>query len=85
MNIDKQITAIPNMSAAERAGMRTNAARWLATGTPDQKAAAEQLMSALDHQEEAEVGALHERLKHLPAAGRVVGSARGWDPPTVRS
>lgn len=76
MNIDKQIGAIPNMSAAERDEMRTNAGRWLAGGTPDQKAAAEQLRSALDRQEEAEADALHGRLKHLPVAGRVVEAFR---------
>jgi hypothetical protein len=72
VNIDKHIAAIPSQSAEQRAGVRANADRWLATGTDDQKATAAQLIAALDAQATAEAGALYESLKDLPVAQRVI-------------
>lgn len=72
MNIDRLIATIPGLSAADRAEMRAKAMRWLETSTPGQKAAAEQLLAALDAHEEAEATTLYEHLKDQPMAQRVV-------------
>jgi hypothetical protein len=72
MNIDKLIAAIPSLSIAERAEMRAKATGWLKSGTPDQKAAAEKVLAALDAFEMAESAALYEHLRDLPVAQRVV-------------
>jgi hypothetical protein len=71
MNIDKLIAAIPAKSPAERAGMRANVSRWQ-SGTPDQRAAADELLAALDRQETAERDALVSRLSNLDVGKRVV-------------
>ena len=71
MNIDKIIAAIPAKSAPERADMRANASRWQ-SGTPDQRAAADELLAALDRQETAERDALVSRLTNLDVGRRVV-------------
>jgi hypothetical protein len=48
MNIDKQIAATPSLSGDERARMRSNAERWLESGTDVQRDAATRLLVALD-------------------------------------
>lgn len=72
MSIERIIATLPTKSAKDRATIRQNADRWLATGTDDQKAAAAQLIAALDAQATAEAGALFESLKDLPVAQRVI-------------
>ena len=48
MSIQKTINALPNRTDAERAGMRVNAARMQAKGTPAQQAEAAAMLTALD-------------------------------------
>jgi hypothetical protein len=79
MNVDKLIGAIPGMSAAERADMRTKALRMKETGTPAQQEAAERVLTALNEQAAvlatqgaAEAEARRERLSGMPLAQRVI-------------
>ncbi len=72
MNIDKIVAAIPSQSVDGRATTRANALRWLEKGTDPQKAAAVQLLAALDAHQAAERDALSTRLSGLPVARRVV-------------
>lgn len=71
MNIDKLIAALPGMSPAERESMRTNAIRWQ-SGAPEQRAAADALLAALDRQDAAEHSALVARLSNMDVGRRVV-------------
>jgi hypothetical protein len=72
MNIDKLIAAIPGQSAEQLAATRANAVRWLETGTEVQKAAAAQLIAAMDANRAAE----GERLRDLSVAKRVAEAFR---------
>ena len=76
MNVDTIIETIPAKSPVERKAMRDNALRWLDGGTPEQKAQAERLITALDADEETSRQALYRRLKDMPLAERVVEAFR---------
>ena len=72
MNIDRLISAIPGTSVAERAEMRANAGRWRDGGSPDQQAAADRLLTALDAQEQAERDGLASRVSNMEDSARVL-------------
>lgn len=72
LNIDKQLAAIPTADADSRAQMRSNAERWLASGTVDQREAAQRMIDALDRQEQTEHEALIGELSGLDTAERVI-------------
>ncbi|AHM02974.1 hypothetical protein roselon_00534 [Roseibacterium elongatum DSM 19469] len=80
MSIDRIIASIPEKSEADRDKMRENAKRLSETGTAQQKTDAEKLLAALDRAAEAELKALYDRLKDLPAAARVVEAFRALPP-----
>jgi hypothetical protein len=72
INIDKQLAAIPTANADSRTQMQSNAERWLASGTSDQREAAQRMIDALDQQEQTEHEALNGELSGLDTAERVV-------------
>lgn len=76
MNIDRLIAALPHKSASERAAMRGNAERWLASGTDEQQAAAQRLLATLDQLVSSEATALATRLEGAGLATRVVEAFR---------
>ena len=80
MNVSKIIAAIPAKSEAERRQIRTNAERYLAGGTDDEKAAAQSVIAALDQQEATEHKALYDRLSGKDRAERVVEAFRAIPP-----
>jgi hypothetical protein len=82
MSIDKIIASIPEKSTVARAKMRTNAARWLASGTPAQKTDAQKLLDALDAATHAERQELTDILSKMPMSERVATAFRKR-PPTA--
>ena len=81
MSIDKVIASIPSKSEADRRKMRTNAQRWLSSGTEAQKRQARQFLDALDAQIMSERKKLNEVLSAMTLAARVV-EAFCKQPPT---
>jgi hypothetical protein len=76
MKVDRIIQTLPSLSADQRDGVRQNAERWAATGTPEQCAAAAQVLDALAALEEAEHQAMVDRLSGMDVAQRVVEAFR---------
>ena len=72
LNIDKQLAAIPTANADSRVQMRSNAEVWLASGTDDQREAAQRMIDALDQQEQTEHEALIGEFSGLDTAERVI-------------
>lgn len=75
------IASLPHKSQAERARIRTNAERWVKSGTPAQKAEGKKMIAALDALGEAEAKTLYDRLSGMTVAKRVVEAFRK-QPPT---
>ncbi len=71
-NIDKHLAAIPTANADRRAQMRCNAEVWLASGSSDQREAAQRMINVLDQQEQIEHEALIGELGGLDTAERVI-------------
>lgn len=80
MSIEKIITSLPDKSEADRAKMRTNAERWLSSGTPAQRADARKLLDALDATVIAEREKLNELLTNMPMSQRVAEAFRKRPP-----
>lgn len=75
------IASLPHKSQAERARIRTNADRWVKSGTPAQQAEGKKMIAALDALAEAEAKTLYDRLSGMTVAKRVVEAFRK-QPPT---
>jgi hypothetical protein len=82
MSIDKIIASIPEKSTADRAKMRANAERKLASGSPAQKTDAQKLLDALDAVIQAERQKLNDLLSKMPMSARVTEAFRKR-PPTA--
>ncbi len=76
MSIDRIIATLPARSAKDRATIRGNAERWLASGTEAQKADARRLLIALGELEASEQAKVRQRFSDMPVAGRVVEALR---------
>lgn len=74
MNIDKQIAAIPSMTAVERATLRANAERWLESGTDAQRDAATRLLVALDAYEAETDQARVAKITAMSPSDRIVAA-----------
>lgn len=74
MNIDKQIAAIPSLSAEGRATLRANAERWLESGTDVQRDAATRLLVALDAYEADADQARVAKIKGMSPSDRIVAA-----------
>jgi len=71
MSIDKIIAALPDKSEADRKKMRTNAERWLATGTPAQQADASKLIEAQEALTVTERQTQSDHVEAMPITERV--------------
>lgn len=80
MSIEKIIASLPDKTEADRAKMRTNAERWLNSGTPAQKADARKLLDALDAAVMAERERLNDLLSKMPMSARVAEAFRKRPP-----
>jgi len=76
MIIDRIIDTLPTKPAKDRATMRENAERWLATGSEPQKADAGRLLAALDELEANQQAEMRQRFADMPVASRVVEAFR---------
>lgn len=76
MNLDTLLQRLPSLAVADRAKLRANCERWRASGTAEQKTAAEAVIEALAAQEQADAANLYERLKDRPLSRRVVDAFR---------
>ena len=80
MSLDKIIASIPDKTEADRAKMRANAERLLASGTPTQKADAATMLEALNAHTLTERQKLNELLSKMPMSVRVVEAFRKHPP-----
>lgn len=78
--VEKAIASLANKSEADRAKMRANAERWLANGTPSQKADATKLLNALNAHTMAERQRLNDLLSNMPMSVRVADAFRKRPP-----
>ena len=76
MSLDLQIARLPQTSQEERDRIRTNAARWAASGTQAQKEQAARMLVALDALIQAERQSFYDSIKDHSVADRVVAAFR---------
>ena len=72
MNVEKIVSAFPKMSSQERNRVRANADKMCESGNKDQKAAAGNVLTALNDLEASEHQQLVDRLSGMEVSARVV-------------
>lgn len=80
MDVDKIIAAIPGRSDAERGRMRANAERCIADGPEKMRAAAQQVIDALEQQALDEAASFADRINDMGPTDRLVAAFTAMPP-----